>query len=81
MRLRDRFGDSGMIAVLIARRSEHQGEPALDIDTWLMSCRVLGRKVEEVMLRELALAARAASLRWIVGRYIPTANNGMVKEH
>ena len=81
VRLRDRFGDSGMIAVLIARRSEHQGEPALDIDTWLMSCRVLGRKVEEAMLRELALAARAASLRWIVGRYIPTAKNGMVKEH
>jgi FkbH-like protein len=81
VRLRDRFGDSGMIAVLIARRSEHQGEPALDIDAWLMSCRVLGRKVEEVMLRELALAARAASLRWIVGRYIPTAKNGMVKEH
>jgi FkbH-like protein len=81
VRLRDRFGDSGMIAVLIARRSEHQGEPAVDIDTWLMSCRVLGRKVEEVMLRELALAARAASLRWIVARYIPTAKNGMVKEH
>jgi len=81
VRLRDRFGDSGMIAVLIARRSEHQSEPALDIDTWLMSCRVLGRKVEEAMLRELALAARAASLRWIVGRYIPTAKNGMVKEH
>jgi len=81
VRLRDRFGDSGMIAVLIARRSEHQGEPALDIDTWLMSCRVLGRKVEEAMLRELALAARADSMRWIVGRYIPTAKNGMVKEH
>jgi FkbH-like protein len=38
VRLRDRFGDSGMIAVLIERRSEHQGEPALDVDTWLMSC-------------------------------------------
>jgi FkbH-like protein len=81
VRLRDRFGDSGMIAVLIARRSEHQGEPALDIDTWLMSCRVLGRKVEEAMLRELALAARAASMRWVVGRYIPTEKNGMVKGH
>jgi len=33
------------------------------------------------MLRELTLAARAASVRWIVGRYIPTAKNGMVKEH
>src|SRR5580704_6063834 len=81
VRLRDRFGDSGMIAILIARRSEHRDESALDIDTWLMSCRVLGRKVEEAMLRELTLAARAASVRWIIGRYIPTAKNGMVKEH
>ncbi len=81
VRLRDRFGDAGMIAVLIARQSEHRGESALDIDTWLMSCRVLGRKVEEAMLRELILAARTASVRWIVGRYIPTAKNGMVKEH
>ena len=81
VRLKDRFGDSGMIGVLIARRSEYRGEPALDIDSWLMSCRVLGRKVEEAMLRELALAARAASMRWIVGRYIPTSKNGMVREH
>lgn len=81
VRLRDRFGDSGMIAVLIARRLQHQGEPALDIDTWLMSCRVLGRKVEEAMLRELAMTARAAAIRWLIGRYIPTAKNSMVKEH
>jgi predicted enzyme involved in methoxymalonyl-ACP biosynthesis len=46
-----------------------------------MSCRVLGRKVEQAMLRELTLAARAASVRWIIGRYIPTAKNGMVKVH
>jgi FkbH-like protein len=81
VRLKDRFGDSGMIAVLIARPSERLGEPALDIDSWLMSCRVLGRKVEEAMLHELVLAARAASVRWIIGRYIPTPKNGMVKEH
>jgi FkbH-like protein len=81
VRLKDRFGDSGMIGVLIARRSQYRGEPALDIDSWLMSCRVLGRKVEEAMLRELALTARAASMRWIVGRYIPTSKNSMVKEH
>jgi FkbH-like protein len=81
VRLRDRFGDSGMIAVLIARRSEYLGQPAFDIDTWLMSCRVLGRKVEEAMLRELAQNASAASVRWIIGRYYETARNGMVKEH
>ena len=70
-----------MIAVLIARHSEYLGEAAFDIDTWLMSCRVLGRKVEEAMLRELAKNASAASVRWIIGRYCETAKNGMVREH
>jgi FkbH-like protein len=81
VRLRDRFGDSGMIGVIVARPAEHAGEPAFDIDTWLMSCRVLGRKVEAAMLSELAQAARAGGARWLIGRYVPTAKNGMVREH
>lgn len=81
VRLRDRFGDSGMIGVIVARPSQHLGEPAFDIDTWLMSCRVLGRKVEAAMLSELAEAARTSGARWLIGRYIPTAKNGMVRDH
>lgn len=80
-RLRDRFGDFGMISVVICREATHEGERAWDIDTWLMSCRVLGRKVEEAMLTEIAAAARAHQVRWLVGSYVPTAKNGMVEDH
>jgi predicted enzyme involved in methoxymalonyl-ACP biosynthesis len=52
-----------------------------DIDTWLMSCRVLGRKVEEMVLSEvLAHAARCGVTR-LVGRYVPTDRNALVKDH
>jgi predicted enzyme involved in methoxymalonyl-ACP biosynthesis len=46
-----------------------------------MSCRVLGRKVEEAMLCAAARAAREAGMKWLIGRYVPTAKNGMVKDH
>ena len=57
VRLADIFGDNGMICVVICRPSE---AGVWDIDTWLMSCRVLGRKVEHTVLREILEHARAA---------------------
>lgn len=80
-RLGDRFGDLGMIGVLIARDTHDAGEPAWDIDSWLMSCRVLGRKIEEAMLADLVSKARERGVGTIIGRYIPTPKNGMVKDH
>jgi FkbH-like protein len=77
VRLADTFGDNGIISVLIADRS---GD-AWEIDTWLMSCRVLGRRVEEAVLAHLAAAARADNVRTLIGRYIPSAKNKMVAEH
>ena len=77
VRLVDRFGDNGVIAVLIADKASD----AWEIDTWLMSCRVLGRRVEEACLAHLAAAARAAGARALIGRYIPSPKNGMVKDH
>ena len=77
MRLLDRFGDNGVIALLIGRRLGR----SLEIDTWLMSCRVLGREVEEACLNVLAAGARALGAERIVGEYRPTAKNGMVREH
>jgi FkbH-like protein len=77
VRLADRFGDNGMISVVIADRNGDDWT----IDTWLMSCRVLGRRVEEAVLASLAGAARAAGATRLIGRYIPTAKNGMVSEH
>jgi FkbH-like protein len=77
IRLTDRFGDNGLISVIIA---DKRGE-AWEIDTWLMSCRVLGRRVEQAALAHLASAARAEGARALIGRYLPTAKNRMVAEH
>ncbi len=77
IRLVDRFGDNGIICVLIGER---RGD-ALEIDTWLMSCRVLGRRVQEAALDHLVRVARTAGARQLVGRYIPSPKNAMVAGH
>lgn len=79
VRLEDKFGDLGMIGVAICRTAEDGA--AWDIDTWLMSCRVLGRCVEQAMLDRIVLEARKKGVSILLGRYIPTAKNGMVAEH
>lgn len=78
VRLKDRFGDNGMISVLICRK--HDGRHWL-IDTWLMSCRVLNRGLERQMLNLLAAAAKARGIDSLIGSYRPTEKNGMVSEH
>ncbi len=78
IRLLDRFGDSGIIAIVIGRVDERRD---CHIDTWLMSCRVLGRGVEQATLAVLAEQARALGALRLVGEYLPTAKNGMVSEH
>ena len=78
IRLTDRFGDNGIIAILIGRLND---ERELEIDTWLMSCRVLGRHVEEATLNALAAEAKRISATALIGVYRPTAKNGMVRDH
>jgi predicted enzyme involved in methoxymalonyl-ACP biosynthesis len=51
------------------------------IDTWLMSCRVLNRKLEETTLNCIVAAAKSAGVRSVIGQYLPTDRNDMVKEH
>ena len=51
---------------------------ALRVDTWLMSCRVLARRLDETMFSALAGFARRHGYKYIVGEYIPTAKNGQV---
>jgi len=80
-RLSDRFGDNGLTSILIARSVAADGAPAIEIDTWLMSCRVLGRRVEEAILAAVAEEARARGAGELIGRYIPTPKNGMVRKH
>ncbi len=74
VRHRDKFGDSGLISVLIAR----QIGDVLDIENWLMSCRVINRGVEDCAFRELLGEARRRGVMVIRGMYRPTAKNAMV---
>jgi FkbH-like protein len=78
LRLTDRFGDNGIIAIIIGRLLDNKD---LYIDTWLMSCRVLGRQVEPTTLNLIAQEAGKLGARRLVGEYIPTKKNAMVKEH
>ena len=77
IRLTDRFGDNGMISVVIV----DVAKDAWTIDTWLMSCRVLGRGVETAILRHLVAAAKAAGAKALRGVYIPSGKNNMVSNH
>lgn len=77
-RLIDTFGDNGIICVVICRPAE----PGVWlIDTWLMSCRVLGRRVEQMVLREILLRARANGIATLRGAYRPTERNELVRDH
>jgi FkbH-like protein len=76
--LRDRFGDHGLISVIVARPDPV--EKVLDITDWLMSCRVLARGVEEYLMNYVVQEAAHLNLDLVAGMYIPTAKNAMVKE-
>ena len=75
-RLQDRFGDNGLVSVVIA---EKEGKD-VHIRLWLMSCRVLKRGVEEAMMEELVKKVRLAGGEKLIGYYYPTAKNGMVRD-
>ena len=79
IRLVDKFGDNGMIAVVIAKGTGDGG--ALVIDTWLMSCRVLGRQVEQATLNLLVEEARRRGYNSLIGEFRPTAKNVIVRDH
>ena len=76
LRLRDRFTDHGIVGVLIAVPEDD----ALCIDTWLLSCRVLGRTVEHAMLKTLMGLARDRGYRRLVGEYVRTGRNDSVRD-
>ena len=78
-RLADRYGDHGLIGVVIARKSSLDAE-MFEVDTWLMSCRVLGRRVEQAVLEVLVAAVRAEGGRELLGIYRRTAKNDMVHD-
>jgi len=76
-RLIDKFGDNGLVTVQIG----HVTGQTLELDVWLMSCRVLNREMELAMFDALIEQCHARGIRKIVGIYIPSKKNGMVAKH
>lgn len=75
-KLVDRFGDNGVVSVVIG----HKDGEDCHIDLWIMSCRVLKRDMEYAMMDTLVHRCREQGIKRIYGYYYPTAKNGMVRE-
>lgn len=80
LRNRDAFGDNGLVgvAILLRERENPSGSP-WRIDSFLMSCRVLGRTMEVGFLRCLLLELKGRGIRSMVGEYIPAVKNALVR--
>jgi FkbH-like protein len=76
--LEDKFGDNGLIAVIIMKPLDKE---TLFVDTWFMSCRVLKRGMENFTLNTMVEKAKAAGYKRIIGEYLPTPRNKMVENH
>ncbi len=77
LRLTDRFGDNGIIGVVIGR---FDNSCDMVLDSWLMSCRVLGRQVEAATLNLIVEQAECRGIKRLIGEYYPTAKNAMVRD-
>lgn len=77
LRVTDRFGDNGLVGAAIAVPGP---SGVWTIDTFLLSCRVIGRQVENVLLRALSRGVRTNGGRTLVGEYVPTAKNSLVAQ-
>lgn len=78
LRVRDRFGDHGLVGVAITQ--DQKSDNSCDIDTFLLSCRVIGRTVETALLSHLAETARAKGLRYLRGWFLATKKNVPAKD-
>ncbi|MDD2595452.1 MAG: HAD-IIIC family phosphatase [Bacteroidales bacterium] len=76
--LDDKYGDNGLIAVVILKTVNTD---ELYIETWIMSCRVLKRGMENFVLNTIMAYASSHKYKVVTGKYIPTAKNGLVKDH
>jgi FkbH-like protein len=76
--LEDKFGNNGLICVIILEKRDNK---ILFIDTWFMSCRVLKRGMESYTLNSIVALAKANGYEQIIGEYIPTPKNEMVRDH
>jgi FkbH-like protein len=76
IKVRDRFGDHGLVGVAITCDESESCE----IETFLLSCRVIGRAVETALLSHLAHSAAARGRQRLAGRYIPTKKNAPARD-
>ncbi|MEK7644187.1 MAG: HAD-IIIC family phosphatase [Patescibacteria group bacterium] len=76
IRAKDKFGDSGIIAVVIIQKKIDDWL----IDTFLMSCRVIGRKIENAILSHLIRLTREMGAQKLHGGYSPTEKNSQVQD-
>jgi FkbH-like protein len=76
--LEDKYGDNGLICVIILKK---ENEQTAFIDTWFMSCRVLKRGMENFVLNTIAEFCIDNGFEVLKGEYLPTAKNDMVKDH
>jgi FkbH-like protein len=75
--LADKFGDHGLIGLIILKNLDAH---TAFVDTWIMSCRVLKRGMEEFIVNQMVKQARERGMKQIIGEYIPTSKNAMVKD-
>ena len=75
--LEDRVGHYGLISVVVLKKADG----CLFIENWMMSCRVLQRGMEEFVLNAIMQAAKENGYRRVVGEYVPTAKNELVRDH
>jgi FkbH-like protein len=76
LRVRDRFGDNGIVGVAVVERGGDEWE----IDTFLLSCRVIGRTIETALLAHLVSEARGEGARRLTGWFLPTKKNAPAKD-
>jgi FkbH-like protein len=78
-RLLDRFGDNGLVSALLLRPDPEQSD-VMEIDTWVMSCRVFGRELEFEAMNIAVETARRRGVRVFRANYVPTKKNGVIKD-
>lgn len=76
VKLRDKYGDYGLISTVVLRLNTVR----IDIEEWLMSCRVLARGVEEYTMNTVFAFAAEKGYKTVQGIYRPTEKNQMVKD-
>jgi FkbH-like protein len=78
-RLIDRFGDNGLVSVMILRAVPDEPR-VMDLVTWVMSCRVFGRQLEDEAMNLAVEAARERGVRELRAEFVRTPKNGVIKD-